>query len=98
VNGQPAFAKQVAIDLAPKLVGQPAYAMIQNDDGTLAWYTVPDQVAQSLLDQLYNLPVAPAATVDPSTQGGGTVFYTSIYSQLMYNNIVLGQIQFVGGP
>ena len=93
VNGQPAFAKQVAIDLAPKLVGQPAYAMLQNDDGTLVWYTIPDQVAQSLLDQLYVLPVAPAPTVDPSTQGGGTVFYNSIYA-VPYNDILLGQIQF----
>jgi hypothetical protein len=93
VNGQPAFAKQVAIDLAPRLVGQPAYAMIQNDDGTLVWYTVPDLVAQSLLDQLYNLPVAPAPTVDPTTQGGGTVFYNPIYT-LQYNNLLLGQIQF----
>jgi len=93
VNGQPAFAKQVAIDLAPRLVGQPAYAMIQNDDGSIVWYAVPDLVAQSLLDQLYNLPVAPAPTIDPSTQGGGTVFLNPAY-QLPYNNILLGQIQF----
>jgi hypothetical protein len=93
VNGQPAFAKQVAIDLAPRLVGQPAYAMIQNDDGTLVWYVVPDLVAQALLDQLYNLPIAPAPTVDPSTQGGGTVFLNPAYL-LQYNNILLGQIQF----
>jgi hypothetical protein len=98
VNGQTAFAKQVAIDLAPKLVGQPAYAMIQNDDNSLVWYTIPDQVAGSLIDQLYNLPpTAPVPTVDPGTQTGGTVFLTNIYSQLMYQNTLLGQIQFSGG-
>jgi hypothetical protein len=94
VNGQVAYAKQVAIDLAPKLAGQPAYAMIQNDDGQLIWYTVPDQVADGLILKLYNLAVAPAATMDPSTQGGGTVFYTSFYNSAVFNNLQLSQIQF----
>lgn len=97
VNGQVAYAKQVAIDLAPKLVGQPAYAMIQNDDGTLVWYTVPDQVAGALINLLYNIPAAaPVPTVDPGTQNGGTVLLTNIYQNLSWNDTLLGNITFTG--
>ena len=96
VNGTPAFAKQVAIDLAPKLAGQPAYAYIKNDNGQQVWYTIPDPVADQLLNELYNLPVAPAPTTDPTTQGGGTVFYGTFYNVATYNNLQLSLIPFVG--
>jgi hypothetical protein len=96
VNGVDAYAKQVAIDLAPKLAGQPAYAYIKDDNGQLHWYTIPNPVADFLLSQLYNLPVAPAPTVDPSTDGGGQVFYTQFYASAVYDNLLLQNIQFVG--
>jgi hypothetical protein len=94
VNGVPAFAKQVAIDLAPKLSGQPAYAYIKDDNGQQHWYTIPDALADTLLNSLYNLPVAPPPTVDPATAGGGQVFYTQFYDTALYNGLLLQNIQF----
>jgi hypothetical protein len=96
INGVDAYAKQVAIDLAPKLAGQPAYAYIKDDNGQLHWYTIPNPIADQLLGQLYNLPVAPAPTVDPTTEGGGQVFYTDFYASAIYNGVLLSSIPFVG--
>lgn len=98
VNGVDAYARNVAIDLAPILAGQPAYAYIKDDNGQQHWYAIPDQLAQSLLNSLYNLPVAPAATVDPSIVFGSQVFYTNFYNTATWNGFQLSNIQFVGGP
>jgi hypothetical protein len=96
VNGTNFYAKQVAIDLAPKLAGQPAYAYIKDDNGTLHWFTIPDQLADTLLNSLYNLPVAPAATVDPGAVVGGQVFYGNFYNIATYNGLQLSIIPFTG--
>jgi hypothetical protein len=96
VNGTSFFAKHVAIDLAPKLAGQPAYAYIEDDNGTPHWLTIPDQLADELLNSLYNLPVAPAATVDPGAVVNGQVFYSTFYSIATYDGFQLSTLPFTG--
>jgi hypothetical protein len=95
-NGTQFFAKQVAIDLAPKLAGQPAYAYIQDDNGTVHWLTIPDQLADTLLNTLYNLPAAPAPTVDPGAIVNGQVFYANFYSIAQYDGFQLSTLPFTG--
>ncbi len=97
VAGTDFFAKDVAIDLAPKLAGQPAYIYIQDDNGTPHWYTVPDTTAALLLSEMYNLPL-PVPTTDPGTGGGGIVFYTELYDVMLYNGILLEGLQFAPTP
>jgi hypothetical protein len=97
-NGTDFFAKNVAIDLAPKLSGKPAYVYIKDENGTPHWYTIPDETADLILNELYFLP-APAATVDPSSVGGGTIFYgTQFYDTALYNGILLQTLQFAATP
>ena len=96
VNGVDAYAKNVAIDLAPILAGQPAYAYIKDDNGQAHWYTIPDPLALQLVNGLYNLPVAPAPTVDPTAVFGSQVFYANFYASATWNGMLLSGIQFVG--
>jgi hypothetical protein len=96
VGGTDFFAKDVAIDLAPKLGGKPAYAYIKDTNGTLHWYTIPDTTADLLLHEMYNLP-APAPTTDPGS-GGGVVFYHDFYTSAVYNGLLLQTIQFAATP
>jgi hypothetical protein len=96
VGGTEFFAKSVAIDLAPKLGGKPAYAFIQDENGTPHWYTIPDLTANLLLNDMYNLP-APAPTVDPNA-GGGVIFYQDFYNTAVYNGLLLTTIQFAATP
>jgi hypothetical protein len=100
INGQDHYAKYVAIDLAPKLSGKPAYAYIQDDTGTPYWYTIPDDTANLLLTDMYNLP-APAATIDPNATagtGGTTVYGSQFYATALYNGTLLTTLQFVASP
>jgi hypothetical protein len=96
VGGTDFFAKDVAIDLAPKLGGHPAYAYIKDANGTPHWYTIPDTTADLLLHDMYNLP-APAPTTDPGS-GGGIVFYHDFYTSAVYNGLLLQTIQFAATP
>lgn len=92
VNGTEFFATDAAIDLAPKLGGKPAYIYIQDEDGTTHWYTVPDDTAKVLLEEMYVLP-APAPTADPNV-GGGLVLYDDFYATTFYNGLFLQDIEF----
>ena len=69
--------KQVAIDLAPSLLGQPSYAMIQVDGGPTLWFTINASDGQKLLQQLYlYMPPAPLPTPAPDTGGVAVDFGT----------------------
>lgn len=69
--------KQVAIDLAPSLLGQPSYAMIQVDGGPTLWFTINASDGQKLLQQLYlYMPPAPLPTPAPDTGGVAIDFGT----------------------
>lgn len=73
--------KQVAIDLAPSLIGAPSYAMVQVDGGPTLWFTINASDAQKLLTQLYlYMPPAPLPTPAPDT-GGVQIDFGSIYLQ-----------------
>lgn len=93
VEGAEFFAKDVAIDLAPKLGGNPAYIYIQDENGTPHWFTIPDTTANLLLSEMYVLP-APAPTADPNVGGGGVVIYDRFYDVAVYNGLFLQDIQF----
>jgi hypothetical protein len=69
----------VAIDLAPSLVGGPAYALIQDATGQRFTFTIQAADAQLLLNQLY-LVTLPLPTPAPDSGGTGTD-YTFIYQQ-----------------
>lgn len=72
--------KQVAIDLAPSLIGAPAYAMVQVDGGPTLWFTINASDAQKLLADLYFYLPAPLPTPAPDTGGGG-IDFGDIYLQ-----------------
>jgi hypothetical protein len=97
VGGTEFFAKEVAIDLAPRLSGKPAYAYIKDENGTSHWYTIPDGNSEVLLNDMYNLPV-PAPTPDPNVGGGGVVLYRDFYQVATYNGLLLQTIQFAATP
>lgn len=96
VGGTEFFAKQVAIDLAPKLGGKPAYAYIKDENGTPHWYTIPDANADLLLSEMYILPL-PAPTLDP-TVGGPIILYNDLYATTFYSGLLLQTIQFAATP
>jgi hypothetical protein len=95
--GVESFAKSIAIDLAPKLGGKPAYILIQDENQTLHWYTIPDATADLLLIDMYVLP-APAPTTDPNSGSGGVVLYRDFYTTALYNGLLLQTIQFAATP
>ena len=69
----------LAPDLAPSLVGGPAYALIQDETGQRFTFTIQAADAQLLLNQLY-LVTLPLPTPAPDSGGGGTD-YTFWYQQ-----------------
>jgi hypothetical protein len=69
----------VAIDLAPALVGAPAYALVQDETGQRFTFTVAASDAQLLLNEMYLVtPPLPPPAPDP---GGAGTDYTPIYIQ-----------------
>ncbi|HEY4227262.1 MAG TPA: hypothetical protein VGM49_02900, partial [Candidatus Limnocylindrales bacterium] len=60
------------------------------------WLTIPDQLADTLLNTLYNLPAAPAPTVDPGAIVNGQVFYANFYSIAQYDGFQLSTLPFTG--
>jgi hypothetical protein len=60
----------VAIDLAPSLVGAPAYALIQDETGQKFTFTIQANDARALLNQLYIVTMA-VPTPAPDTGGAG---------------------------
>jgi hypothetical protein len=67
----------VAIDLAPALVGAPAYALIQDETGLKFTFTIQASDAQALLNQLYLVtPVVPTPAPD---LGGVAIDLSTIY-------------------
>jgi hypothetical protein len=69
----------VAIDLAPALVGAPAYALIQDETGQRFTFTIQATDAQLLLNQMY-LVTLPVPTPAPDSGGAG-IDLGSIYIQ-----------------
>lgn len=68
---------EVAIDLAPLLVGAPAYALVQDVSGARFTFVVAAADAKALFEDLYNAAIL--TPTPPPDAGGGTVFLDSIY-------------------
>ena len=67
----------VAIDLAPALVGAPAYALIQDETGLKFTFTIQASDAQALLNSLYL--VTPAMPTPAPDLGGVAIDLSTIY-------------------
>lgn len=65
VDGTAGNLTSVAIDLAPALVGAPAYALVQDETGLKVTFTIQASDATALLNQLYTVtPVVPTPGPD----------------------------------
>jgi hypothetical protein len=83
----------VAIDLAPALVGAPAYALIQDETGQRFTFTIQATDAQMLLNQMY-LVTMPVPTPQPDSGGAGTD-YGTIYTEFVGDLCLLQDCVFV---
>ena len=76
-DGSKGDLTEVRIDLAPLLVGGPAYALVQDVSGAPFTYVIAAADAKALFEDLYNAAIlAPPPLPDP---GGGTVFLDPFY-------------------
>ncbi len=77
VDGTAGNATSVAIDLAPTLLGAPAYALVTDESGQRQAFVIPGDDALLLRDELYQVTIAvPTPPPDP---GGGGFIFTPIY-------------------
>ena len=83
----------VAIDLAPALVGQPAYALLQDETGQKFTFTIQASDAKALLNQLYLVtPIVPPPVPD---LGGVAIDLEPIYTIDLGGICTLGDCVFV---
>ncbi len=91
MDGTSGNAVSVAIDLAPTLVGTPAYALVVDESGQRQAFVIPGDDATRLRDDLYQVTiVVPTPPPDP---GGGGFIFTDIYNQPI-GGFLLGDIVF----
>lgn len=78
VDGSRGDLTEVRIDLAPLLVGGPAYALIQDVNGAPFTYVIAAADAKALFENLYNAAILAPPTPPPDAGGGG-VFFDDYY-------------------
>jgi hypothetical protein len=78
-DGSKGDLTKVTIDLAPLLVGAPAYALVQDVNGAPFTFVVANADAKALFESLYNAAIL--TPTPPPDAGGGTVFLDPIYLQ-----------------
>jgi hypothetical protein len=76
-DGSKGDLTEVSIDLAPLLVGAPAYALVQDASGARFTFVVAAADADALFKQLYNAAII--TPTPPPDAGGGTVFLGDYY-------------------
>lgn len=77
-DGSKGDLTEVSIDLAPLLVGSPAYALVQDVSGARFTFVIAAADAKALFEQLYDAAIL--TPTPPPDAGGGTVFFDSIYT------------------
>ncbi|MEO5705212.1 MAG: hypothetical protein ABIZ52_03375 [Candidatus Limnocylindrales bacterium] len=77
VDGSKGDLTEVRFDLAPLLVGGPAYALVQDVSGAPFTFVIAAADAQALFDDLYNLTIV--TPTPPPDAGGGVIFYDDLY-------------------
>jgi hypothetical protein len=78
-DGSKGDLTQVSIDLAPLLVGAPAYALVQDVSGARFTFVIASADAEALFKQLYDAAIL-TPTPPPDT-GGGSIWLGDIYTR-----------------
>jgi hypothetical protein len=76
-DGSKGDLTEVRIDLAPLLVGGPAYALVQDVSGASFTYSIAAADAKALFESLYNAAIL--TPTPPPDAGGGQVFLDDYY-------------------
>jgi hypothetical protein len=80
-DGSKGDLTQVSIDLAPLLVGAPAYALVQDVSGARFTFVVASADADALFRQLYDPAILTPAPTPPPDSGGGSIWLGDIYTR-----------------
>ncbi len=87
---------KLTIDLAPTLVGGPAYVLINDIDTGLAWYTISADDAAFIRDNLFQLVLGSPPTPDNPPSMSFSTYYQRIYAEFFPENAcVLAQCEFI---
>jgi hypothetical protein len=78
-DGSKGDLSEVSIDLAPLLVGAPAYALVQDVSGARFTFVIASADAEALFKQLYDAAIL-TPTPPPDT-GGGSIWLGDIYTR-----------------
>lgn len=80
-DGSKGDLTEVSIDLAPRIVGAPSYALVKDVSGAQFTFVIAEADADALFRQLYDGAILEPAPTPPPDAGGGSIWLGDIYTR-----------------